>query len=69
MRSNSIHKSESSKPRDWKTLIDRRVKEIGVANENTEESVSNWYRTKKITKGELFYDGSWQGHNAYIKVL
>ena len=57
--------NEMSEGREWtvkelKTEIDRCVKEIGVAKwriEMERKATLKWYRTKKMPKSELFYDG------------
>ena len=61
--------------KEWKILIDRRVKVLGAAKWRMgieRKATLNWYKTKKMAKSELFYEGSWAGQlllNARTKSL
>ena len=57
---NEVSEGREGTVKDWKTVIDGRVKEIGASKWRMgmeRKTTLNWYKTKKMPKIELFYDG------------
>ena len=62
MTLNEVNEGRKWTVKEQKTEIDRRVKEIGVANWRMERKETlKWYKTKRMPKRNMIYDSSWAG--------